>query len=382
MAGLVDADQGRRQHRPHRTGIDPAIGMPAHHTIDRTMVHAGAAADAAQHVLEFGADDGAAAVVEKDDMVLGRPVGIIGPARAGGQRGVGREFLAGGRARQKPQQGREVLERRHQLLQARHHDMRLGEALRQIAVALIGDDDGRAGLGDAEIGAGDADLGGEESFPQHGARFRHQGRGFPQRARRVEVLMRLAEAVGDLLLHEMHGRHDDVARTLLADLDDVFAEIGLDRRHAVLLEIVVEGDLLADHGLALGHRLGVKAPADRQHRLARLLRRAAPMHLPAARDDVLLEDLEIEIEIRQHVILDRLALLAQRVEFRQARHHGGALGGKAGAHHAERLLQIGVAKRPLRVFLEGAAGRLHQERSAAAPMGGVSPAMPASTSAT
>ena len=44
-----------------------------------------------------------------------------------------------------------------------------------------------------------------------------------------------AEILLDLRLVEMHGGRDDVARQLVAELDDVFAEIGLDRRDAVLL---------------------------------------------------------------------------------------------------------------------------------------------------
>ena len=38
-----------------------------------------------------------------------------------------------------------------------------GQGLRQVAVALVGDDDRGAGLGDQEVRAGDADVGGEEA---------------------------------------------------------------------------------------------------------------------------------------------------------------------------------------------------------------------------
>ena len=46
----------RRQHAAHRARIDPAIGVAADRRIDRAMVHAGRAADAAQHLLELGAE--------------------------------------------------------------------------------------------------------------------------------------------------------------------------------------------------------------------------------------------------------------------------------------------------------------------------------------
>src|SRR5215813_7123205 len=55
MAGPVDADQAWRQYRAHRPRIDPPVRMPADRMIDRAMIHAGAAADTAQHVAERAA---------------------------------------------------------------------------------------------------------------------------------------------------------------------------------------------------------------------------------------------------------------------------------------------------------------------------------------
>ncbi len=94
-----------------------------------------------------------------------------------------------------------------------------------------------------------------------------------ERARRIEIGVGGAERIGDLLLQEMDRRRDDMARRLVAELDDVFAEIGLDRLDLVLLEEIVERDLLGDHRLALGHGLGVDAAADPEDGLARLRRR-------------------------------------------------------------------------------------------------------------
>ena len=50
----------RRQHGAHRTRIDPAVSVAAGGQIDRAVVHAGAAADAAEHVLKAGAEHGGA----------------------------------------------------------------------------------------------------------------------------------------------------------------------------------------------------------------------------------------------------------------------------------------------------------------------------------
>ena len=94
--------------------------------------------------------------------------------------------------------------------------------------------------------------------------------------------MRGAKGVGDLLLHQVDRRRDDVARRLVAQLDDVFAEIGLDRGDAVRFEVIVERDLLGDHRLALGDDLGAGRAADVEHDGARLCGVARPMHRPPA----------------------------------------------------------------------------------------------------
>ncbi len=171
-----------------------------------------------------------------------------------------------------------------------------------------------AGLGDQKIRAGDADIGGEEFLAQHRARLGEQ------RGRLVEIAVRgklgvdAAEIGLDLLLGQMHRRRDDVRGRLAAQLDDVFAQIGLDRRDAVFLEEIVDADLLADHRLALGHGLGLEPLADFEHRGARLLGRRRPMHLSARLDDALFVALQIEIEMRERVVLDVARLVAQRLD--------------------------------------------------------------------
>ena len=57
--------------------------MAADRLIDRAMVHAGAAADTAEHFGEIAAEHFGAAVVEDDDMIFLRPVWIARSAGAG-----------------------------------------------------------------------------------------------------------------------------------------------------------------------------------------------------------------------------------------------------------------------------------------------------------
>ena len=109
-------------------------------------------------------------------------------------------------------------------------------------------------------------------------RWRSTARASPSSADRLgevavgrEVGVDAAEIGLDLLLGEVHGRRDDVARRLVAELDDVFAEIGLDRLDAVLLEVLVEADLLGDHRLALGDGPRAGLAADVEDDVARLV---------------------------------------------------------------------------------------------------------------
>ena len=56
----------------------------------------------------------------------------------------------------------------------------------------------------------------------------------------------------------MHSGRDDVRGTLAAQLDDVFAEVGLDDAVAGGFEIVVETDLLGDHGFGFGNQKPIR----------------------------------------------------------------------------------------------------------------------------
>ena len=163
VAGIAHADQRRGEHRADRARIDPAVGMAADRRIDRAVVHAGAAADAAQHLAELARP--AAPTRPLSRMTIWQasgPSGSLGAPGAGRERRVGRDLLARGRARQQANERAHVLQGRHHLLDGGQHDVHLGQRLGEVAVALVGDDHRGAGLGDQEIGAGDADVGGEE----------------------------------------------------------------------------------------------------------------------------------------------------------------------------------------------------------------------------
>ena len=82
------------------------------------------------------------------------------------------------------------------------------------------------GVADAEVRAGDADVGGMERLAQLA----------PRGARQLLELGRdgcpvhRGEQLGDVLLRLLDRRRDDVDGVLAGELEDVLAEIGLDRR--------------------------------------------------------------------------------------------------------------------------------------------------------
>ena len=193
-----------------------------------------------------------------------------------------------------------------------------------------------------------------------------------------------AEIRFHLCLVEVNRGRDDVRGRLVADLNDVFAEIGLDRHDAVRLEEIVEPDLLGDHGLALGDRLGARLPADVENQPARLFRRHRMMHVAAGGAHPLLIGFEIEIEMR--VVLDVAGGIPQRIEFRQPVDRGLAPVDEA-EPLPEHALQLRVGDRRPGVRLESRRGDGERHGSACArrarlsPIGGTS-VIPASTSAT
>ena len=140
IAGAIDALELRRQDRAHRTGIDRAVSVAADRAIDRAVIEAGPAADAAQHGGELAAEHLAPPVVEQDDMVGAGAVGIAVPPRTRREGRIGGDVLAGRRAGQEPEQHRCVLERRHDLLDRGDDDMAARQCRGQVSVSLIGDD--------------------------------------------------------------------------------------------------------------------------------------------------------------------------------------------------------------------------------------------------
>ena len=231
--------------------VNADIGMPADLPKDRAGVQARPAADTVQRLGQRRLAQGAAPVIQEDQVTLARrEAGVLLRFWAADQTGVDGHLLPGGRARQQGEHHCQVIQRRQQPLHAHQGDMHPGQGGDHAPIALVGQYDQGAALGDAEIHAGNADLGLQEDLAQGAAGgVGHGGDVFG-----VGDAQFFGEKLPDLLAAQMHGGGDQVGGRLAAQLDDVFAQVGLDDAHAGGFERRVEGDFLAEHGFGFGNQ--------------------------------------------------------------------------------------------------------------------------------
>src|SRR6187397_1651616 len=117
--------------------------------------------------------------------------------------------------------------------------MHARQGLREIAVPFIRDDHAATSFSNQKIGAGNAHVGDKELLPQLGPRFGEDIAALMEDAIRGQVGMRPPELLLPVLEVQVKGRRYDMARRLVPQLDDVFAEIGLDRLDTVSLQVLV-----------------------------------------------------------------------------------------------------------------------------------------------
>ena len=180
-----------------------------------------------------------AAVVEQHDVVLLRPVEIVRPARAGREASC-RPIISWPVAERASTRRicADVLQRRHDLLDRGEHDVDLAAAIcvRSPLPSLVT-------MIDVPVSAIRKfapvmpTSAARKLLAQHAARLGEQRFAARTRSRSAaRCVWTRRKSASTWSRVEMHGRRDDVARPLAAQLDDVFAEVGLDRRDAVRLE--------------------------------------------------------------------------------------------------------------------------------------------------
>ncbi len=290
--------------------------MTTHLLIHRAVVHAGAAADAAQHLLEVAADQPRAPTVDQHHIHMLGTVLIAHAARPGQHGKIVRRRLASCRARQKTHGRRQIFQRGQHFLDAGHRHMDARHHRAHALVALVRNQHHRTRFRHHEVAAGHAHVGGHEVRTQHLARFAGHVGDLGQ----TRPVVRFREKVGDLVLILMDDRRDDVARRLVVvDLQNVFAQIGFDRLHAHLPEYFVQAHFLGDHRLGLDHLLHFMPARNIADEARGLLRRLGEQDRDAAPGCFTFERLEPDVEIVQRTI----AALLQR----------GASGGKIDRGH-------------------------------------------------
>ena len=118
------------------------------------------------------------------------------------------------------------------------------------------------------------------------------------------------------------GGHNDVARRLVGELLDAFAEVRFGDLDAALLEVGRHAALLLEHRLALDQRLDpVRLEYVVDDRVV-LLGVAGPVDVRAELGRVGLELFEVLVQVRERVLLD---LRCQLAEFLPLRHAGDGL---------------------------------------------------------
>ena len=267
-------------------------------------------------------------------------VHLVRPPRAGHERNVAGQALAGRAARQELQHRRQVLVAGDDFLDPHERDVDARQRERHPAVALVLDDDERAALGAREVDAGDAHAG--------GAKLRAQDAPCGGRQRLGGRVPRLAqpprEEIGNIVLGQMDRRGDDVRRRLAGELDDVLAEIGLHGLDVRRCERRVEGDLFRDHRLALDDEPHAGARGDVEDDGARLGGVAGPVHHAAVGGEALLELGKQRREARDRVRFDGARAVAPRFRVGKCREDLRALVEKPQRRDVELPVQCGVAR--------------------------------------
>jgi len=134
---------------------------------------------------------------------------------------------------------------------------------------------------------------------------------------------------------QMEGRRHDVARALVAKLDDVLAEVRLHRVYPVGAEMRVQLDFFCHHGFALGDRPRAALFQNRGDDIAGFRGIAGPMDVPAGALNLRFELDEQFIETRQRSLAYGASLFAQGFEREGKRREGSR------APDLEAFLQMG-----------------------------------------
>ena len=124
---------------------------------------------------------------------------------------------------------------------------------------------------------------------------------------------------------EVYGRHNDVARLLMEQLQDAFAKVGLHDVDAVPLKKRVHGTFLSKHRLALNHLPHAMTLQNVEHDVVKVIGVLSPMHNDATALQLRAKLLQIVSQVGNGVLLYLAGVFAQFLPFGQPRRHVVAL---------------------------------------------------------
>ena len=239
-------------------------------------------------------------VVHENDMHFLWAGGPIGAGGAVDELGVDRELLARGGAAKEVEKNSELGIRGDDFFDSHKGDVNLWRGEAEARIAFVGHQHETATLGGDEVRAGDAGIRLQVFVP-------HENAGAAGDCFRVVVVVAEAfalEALRDIASVFVDDRLDDVAGVVAIDLNDVFAEVGLDGLNAHGAEVVVQMNLLGDHTLRLHDLFGAGFLKNIRHRAAGVLRSDGVVNMGALAFEALLGLLEVGIEVLDRVLAD------------------------------------------------------------------------------
>ena len=174
----------------------------------------------------------------------------------------------------------------------------------------------------------------------------HENSGAASDCFRVVVVVAEAfalEALRDIAPVFVDDRLDDVAGVVAIDLNDVFAEVGLDGLNAHGAEVIVQMNLLRDHTLRFDDFFRAGFLKNVRYGAAGVLRRDGVVDMGALAFEALLGLLEVGIEVLDRMLADLAGEAAEIIGSRVVcAENGVALLGAGGAVVVDGLLNAPV----------------------------------------
>ena len=202
--------------------------------------------------------------------------------------------------------------------------MEFRAARTHVGITLVGADNDVASLSNAEVGTSHTCVSRQELVAEAEACPISKERG-------VVIALLIADALllkqlAHVIVTQVDGWHDDVARCLPLQLDNPFAEVGLHHFDTTFLKIRIHTTLFCEHRLRLHHLLHVMVLQDVIDNLVELLCILCPMHLHAVLFSCSGKLIEVFIQMGDGVTLDGTGLFAQLFPFVESISHVVALG--------------------------------------------------------